>query len=345
MTMEPSQGGLGASGPLSGVIAPMYTPVSHDGRLDEAGTRAMVEWLAACGCVRSVFARSGMGKMFTFTVDETRRFASVVQDAIGGRMGLLVGAGGEWLNRDRGGHAPEDTYVRQAIELTRFCRDIGADAAVHVLPAAVEPRPSESPAELVYRYYRSVHDETETPIVLYQPGGMPEPYRLTAPLMARLMELPRIAGLKLSTTDDSVFGPIAEVVRSRPFALICGHEGYYAHGLRQGAVGVIGQGCNGYPEILAAAEKRHNRGDRAGADEAMADVWAALRVTDGLDSSVALKQYFALHGFAIPPYDRSGTPPYGADTVKRVGEGLDRLRAGYRAELGLKPFGRLGASN
>ncbi len=108
---------------------------------------------------------------------------------------------------------------------------------------------------------------------------------------------------------------------------------------------MIGQGCNGYPEILAAAEKRHNRGDRAGADEAMADVWAALRVTDGLDSSVALKQYFALHGFAIPPYDRSGTPPYGADTVKRVGEGLDRLRAGYRAELGLKPFGRLGASN
>jgi dihydrodipicolinate synthase/N-acetylneuraminate lyase len=281
-----------------------------------------------------------MGKMFTFTVEETRRFASLVREAIGGRMGLLVGAGGEWLNRERGEHAREETYVRQAIELTRFCSELGADAAVHVLPAAVEPRRGETHTDLVYRYYRSVHDATDAPIVLYQPGGMPEPYRLTAPLMARLMELPRIAGLKLSTTDDSVFSPIAEVVRSRPFGLICGHEGYYAHGLRQGAVGVIGQGCNGYPEILAAAEKRHYDGDQAGADLAMADVWAALRATDGLDSSVVLKQYFALHGFQIPPYDRSGTAPYDTETVEPVGDRLDALRAGYRNELGLEPFGR-----
>ncbi len=322
---------------FTGVIAPMYTPVNADGSLDETGTRAMVEWLADCGCVRTVFARSGMGKMFTFTVEEVERFARLVHSAIAGRMGLLVGAGGEWRNREQGGYADEDTYTSQAIELTDFARELGADGAVHVLPAAIRPRGSEPHSELVLRYYKTVHDATNLPIILYQPGGIPEPYRLTARLMERLLELPRIAGLKLSTTDDAVFGPIAEVARRRPFALICGHEGYYVAGLRQGAVGVIGQGCNGYPEILAVAEKRERAGDCDGAELAMADVWEGLRATAGLDSSVALKQYFARCGYPILPYDRSGTPPYDDAVVQRVAERLDALRAPYRAELGLAP--------
>lgn len=340
MGEEPSQVRTPVSEALSGVIAPMYTPVHADGSLHERGTREMVAWLADCGCVRSVFARSGMGKMFSFTVEEARRFVTIVQEAVAGRMGLLVGAGGEWLDRETGGRAPEDTYVAQAIELTMFASAIGADAAVHVLPAAIDPRPGEQHADLVYRYYRTVHDATDAPIVLYQPGGMPEPYRLTPSLLSRLLELPRIAGLKLSTTDDTVFGPVADMVRGRPFALICGHEGYYAEALRRGAVGVIGQGCNGYPEILAAAEKRHRAGDRAGADRALEDVWASLRATDGMDSSVALKQYIASHGYGVEPYDRSGTSPYDAASVARVRQCLDALRAPCRQELGLPAFRR-----
>ena len=339
MPEETSQVRNGVPPAFTGVIAPMYTPVNADGSLDESAVSELVEWHADCGCVNTLFARSGMGKMFTFTVEETRRFATLVRDANRGRMGLLVGAAGEWPDRERGGRADEETYVRQAIELTRFIGAIGADGAVHILPEPVDPRPNETHADLVYRYYRTVHDATDVPIILYQPGGMPEPYRLTPALMERLLELPRIAGLKLSTTDDAVFGPIAAVTRRRPFALICGHEGYYAAGLRQGAVGVIGQGCNGYPEILAAAEKRQRDGDDAGADRAMADVWEALHTTDGVDSSVALKQYMARHGYAIQPYDRSGTRPSDDATIDRIAHRLDAMRAPYRDELGVAPLG------
>ncbi|NLH99678.1 MAG: dihydrodipicolinate synthase family protein [Chthonomonadales bacterium] len=328
-------------GPFTGVIAPMYTPVHPDGSLDLEGTSEMVRWLGDCGCVRSVFARSGMGKMFTFTVEETRTFARAVRAALPAGMGMLLAAGGEWLNRDSGGHADEDVYTAQAIELTRFAAEIGCAGAVHVLPAAIAPRAGETHHDVVYRYFRTVHDATDTPILLYQPGGMPEPYRLSASLLARLVELPRIAGLKLSTTDDAMFDPLAEVVRDSSFALICGHEGYYAVGLCKGAVGVIGQGCNGYPEILAAVDKRHRSGDAEGARRAQDDVWAGLRVTDGLDSSVALKQYFARHGYRIGPWDRGGKPPYDDAVMDRVQSGLDALRRPYRQELALGPMGRL----
>lgn len=326
---------------LRGIIAPMYTPVHADGTLDELGTREMVEWLADCGCVRTVFARSGMGKMFTFTVAETQQFVTWVSEALRGRMGLIVGAGGEWLNRDTGGKADFDAYVSQAIDLTTFAQNAGAAAAVHVLPAALEPRSGETHADLIYRYYEIIHEATELPIVLYQPAGLPEDYCLTVPLMERLLELPRVVGLKLSTVDDSVFQPIAATVARRSFALICGHEGYYAKGLRTGAVGVIGQGCNAYPEILAVAQYRHEQGDSAGADRAMDDVWNALGVTDGLDSSVALKQYIAGHGYRIQPFDRSGTPPYAQEVISRITEQLDALRRVYRKELGLPTLSRL----
>jgi dihydrodipicolinate synthase/N-acetylneuraminate lyase len=316
----------------------MYTPVHQDGSLDLVGAAEMVRWLGACGCVRSVFARSGMGRMFTFTIEEARRLGQAVRDALPSGMGMLLGAGGEWLDRDEGGHADEAVYTGQAIELTQFAEALGCDAAVHVLPAAVLPRAGESHADLVYRYYRAVHDATTAPIVLYQPGGMPEPYRLTAPLLARLVELPRIAGLKLSTTDDAMFDPLAAVVEGYRFALICGHEGYYAVGLRKGAVGVIGQGCNGYPETLAAVEARHRAGDRFGAERAQEAVWEGLRITEGLDSAVALKQYMAGHGYCVGPHDRSGTQPYPQAVAERVSRELDALREPYRCELGLPAF-------
>ncbi len=328
---------------FTGVIAPMYTPIHQDGSLDLAGTAEMVRWLAECGCVRTVFARSGMGKMFTFTMAETRLFAETVRRALPSRMGMLLGSGGEWLNRDAGGHADEGAYISQAIEITNFARDLGCDGAVHVLPAAILPRDGESHHDLVYRYYREVHDATDLPLLIYQPGGMPEPYRLNPRLLERLVELPRIAGLKLSTAEDAVFDPLADVVRGAPFALICGHEGYYAQGLPKGAVGVIGQGCNGYPELLAAVERRHGLGDREGAARAQEAVWDGLKVTDGLDSSVALKQYFGRHGFGIQPWDRGGKAPYDDAVVDRVQAAIDALRTPYRRELGLAPMGCVGA--
>jgi 4-hydroxy-tetrahydrodipicolinate synthase len=315
---------------MRGVIAPMYTPCHRNRSLDYEGAKAMVKWLASRRCVRTVFARSGMGKMFTFTVAETKRFAETVRQAIGGRMGLLVGAGGEWLNRDKGERPDPDRYTEQAVELTLFAQKIGADGAVHVLPQALAPRGGETIGEMIFRYYRAVHDATSLPLVLYQPGGLAPEYRMTPELLRRLLSLPRVAGMKVSTTDDAVFSPLAEIVRGTHFALICGHEGYYLKGLAQGAVGVIGQGCNGYPEILDSVWIHFASGDRADAERAQADVERALNVTRGLDGTVALKQYLIRKGVRIEPYDRSETKPYPPEIIARVERELDALLTPYR---------------
>jgi len=319
---------------LRGVIAPMLTPCHPDGSLDLTGAQHLAEWLAERRCVRTVFARSGLGRMFTFTMDETRRYAEAVKRGVGERMGMLLGAGGEWLDKGGGGRPDPERYTAQAVELTRFAQELGADGAVHVLPQALAPRGGEPTEETIFRYYQTVHDATNLPLVVYQPGGLAPEYRMTPALLRRLLTLPRIAGMKVSTQEEAVFAPLAEVVRGTRFALICGHEGYYLRGLEQGAVGVIGQGCVAYPEILAAVQERFYQGDREGAERAIEDVRCALRVTEGLDVAVALKQYLHRKGAWMMPYDRSGMEPYTDDVMKRVEERLDALRRPYRLSQG-----------
>jgi len=315
---------------LRGVIAPMLTPVNADHSLDLAGAREMCRWLASTGAVSAVFVRSGMGRMHTFTMEEARVLAATARDALPPGVHVVGGASGEWLGRERGERPDAGRYTAQAIELTNAYERMGLSAAVHILPEAIAAG-AENAEERILAYFRSVHDATRIPIVLYQPAGLPPECRLTERLLERLLDLPRIAGLKLSTTDDEVYGPIAQMVRGRPFGLICGHEGYYRRGLAQGAVGVIGQGCNGYPEVLQAVQRAHAAGDDDLAARAEADTWRGLEITRGVDHTVALKQVLQRKGYAVQPYDRSGGALLSETEVDRIERALDRLREPYMA--------------
>lgn len=316
---------------LQGCIAPMLTPVHADGSLDLPGAAAMVEWLAARRTVRSVFARSGMGKMFTFSVAETKQFGEAVVKAARGRVGILLGASGEWRTRekDRTMKPQAEKYLAQAVELTQYAHRIKANAAVHVMPEAYTPVGGEKTEDAVFRYVKTVHDAADIPIVLYQPGGIAGEYCMTPGLLRRLLGLSRFAGMKVSTAEDSVFHPLAEVVRDSDFALIAGNETYYLRALGQGAVGVIGEGCNVYPEILESVRAHFRHGPNQDAQRAQADVLRALALKEGLDGAVIWKQVLKARGVRIEPYDRSGTPPYASEVVQRVDTALQALLTPY----------------
>jgi dihydrodipicolinate synthase/N-acetylneuraminate lyase len=315
---------------LTGVIAPFWTPVDASGQLDLAGTRGMVDYLADTGAVRSIFGRSGMGKWHTFTVEETKRFTDVLVPACRKRgLGVLIGAMGEHLGRDRGECPDPVRYTEQSIELVNYAQKAGADAAVLVIPDML-PAQDIPPVEVVWQYYQTVHDATRFPLVLYQPGGTNPAYQLTPELMRRLVSLPRIAGLKLSTDREEVFAPIAEVVRGTGFALIAGDESFYLRALELGACGVIGGGCMIWPEVLWAVRYYYLRGDMGKARRAQQTVWQLEAIHRGKDSCVLWKQVMIASGGKFQPYDRSGTPPYPKEMVAEALQEWKRLTAPYR---------------
>jgi len=313
----------GTSGWLRGVIAPMFTPFLPDGTLDLEGAAALVDYLAGCGYVDGVFVRSGLGQMYTFTADEVLALARVAVNAANGRVPILVGAGGVWDRNDQ--HRPDPRkYVQESIDLAAKVVHMGAAAAVLPVPLALPPADMR-------QYYAAVAAGAKVPIVAYQPPGVPPEYRLSPIDVAHLAATFAIHGLKLSTDSEELFAPIANAVRDLPFSLIAGNEAYYLRALELGAVGVIGQGCNLYPEVLQAVRRLWLCGDREGAVRAQAAVWDALRATDGLDVAVLGKQIFAARGVKLQPYSRGGATPYPQEVVSRAAAAIDRCAAPYRA--------------
>ncbi|GIV18692.1 MAG: 4-hydroxy-tetrahydrodipicolinate synthase [Armatimonadota bacterium] len=315
---------------LTGVIVPFWTPVDASGRLDLEGTQGMVDYLAGTRAVRSVFGRSGMGKWHTFTVEEAKRFTDVLVPACRKRgLGVLIGAMGECLGRNRGERPDLLRYTEQSIELVNYAQKAGADAAVLVIPDML-PATDRPPVEVVWQYYKTVHDATRFPLVLYQPGGTDPAYQLTPELMRRLVSLPRIAGLKLSTDREEVFAPIAEVVRDTGFVLIAGDEAFYLRALELGACGVIGGGCMIWPEVLWAVRYYYLRGDMFKAREAQRTVWQLEAIHKDKDACVLWKQVIIARGGKFQPYDRSGTPPYPREVVAEALQAWKQLTAPYR---------------
>lgn len=322
---------------LQGVISPMLTPVIPDSQLsiDYDGAQEWVKWLISRGCVSSVFARSGMGKMYSFSVNETKMLCADVLKATRGKMGMMIGCGGEWLERrDNPAIKPNPRrYLSQAIELTQYAGSLGADAAVHPMPEAFTPDSGESVPDAIVRYLRTIHDATEIPLVLYQPPGTPPAYRMTADLMQRVLTLPRVIGMKISSHDPAIFSPVADVVRDKGFGLICGDETYYLEGLKQGAVGVIGEGSSVYPEILHRIRTAFLAGDMAAAEAAQQDVGRALALKNQgrkLDGNMLWKQVMILNGVRMQPCDRDEAKPLTQGTVLAVNRDLKALLAPYR---------------
>lgn len=311
-----------------GVITPMPTPFAKSGEIDLGGAANLVRYLVGTGYVDGIFVRSGIGQMYAFTVEETLALARTAIEAAEGRVPILVGCAGEWDGDPS--HRPDpERYTEQSVHLVKETVSMGASAAVLVIPAALAAEGREA-SELVVEYYRRVGHATGGPIVLYQPPGTPAVYRVTPTVMRELLKLPAVKGMKLSVSTHEGFAPIAEAVRGTGFALIAGAEGFFLEALKLGAVGVIGQGCITYPEILRAVQAYYEASNLDFAEQAQQAVNAALKATSGYDTGVICKQMLILRGVQTQPYGRNRPEPYAPEVVSCAAAEIDRLAAPYR---------------
>lgn len=329
---------------LTGVITPMFTPRQRDGRLDLDGARNVVKWLKSRKCVSSVFARSGVGEMYAFTVDETRQLIDAVVGEAAGEIGVLAGCAGEF-NGDPQNRPEPARYVEQAVALSQHAQERGANAVVLVLPSALTAPAGASLEDTIFDYYRAVNDAVGIPIVIYQPPGMLPEYCMTPALMERLAALPRVGGMKLSTTDHAVFDPVCRVVAYTGFGMIAGAEHFYLDALEQGAVGVIGGGCNTHPEMIYAVGHHFQAGRLDRARAAQENVNATLKELNALKISgaVAGKLYVASKGYPMEPYQarRRAAAAYGEEPkelpprelLDKFSQIVDSRVAPYRSAL------------
>ncbi|NDH19928.1 MAG: 4-hydroxy-tetrahydrodipicolinate synthase [Rhodobacteraceae bacterium] len=148
----------------------------------------------------------------------------------------------------------------EAVEMTRYAEDVGADGALVVTPYYNKPT-----QEGLYQHYKKINDNCGIPIVIYNIPGR-SVVDMSPETMGTLAKLPNIIGVKDATGD------LARVCDQRiscgaDFLQISGEDAT-AHGFNaQGGVGCISVTANVAPALCAHMQEATLRGDYAAALE------------------------------------------------------------------------------
>ncbi|MGL5607832.1 MAG: 4-hydroxy-tetrahydrodipicolinate synthase family protein, partial [Aeromonas veronii] len=164
---------------FQGSIVALITPF-RQGKLDEEALLRLVEWHIEQG-THGIVPVGTTGESPTLTHDEHCRVVELVVKQVAGRIPVIAGAG--------------SNNPVEAIEYTLHAERVGADATLHV--AGYYNRPNQ---EGLHHHFKAVHDATAKPIIVYNipPRAIVD---VQPAILARLAELPRIAGVKDATGD------------------------------------------------------------------------------------------------------------------------------------------------
>ena len=133
--------------PITGSIVALVTPMHEDGSVDYAALRRLIDWHISEGtdCIGVV---GTTGESPTVSMQENCEIIRVAVEHAAGRIPVMAGTGAN--------------ATSEAIELTRFAKQVGATCHLSVVP--YYNRPSQ---EGVYRHFRAVAEAVDLPMVLY----------------------------------------------------------------------------------------------------------------------------------------------------------------------------------
>ena len=223
---------------MKGSLVALVTPFRDD-ELDESALRKLVRWHIEQG-TDGLVPVGTTGESPTLSEDEHKRVISIVVEESGGRRPVIAGAG--------------SNNPREALTYSRHASGAGADALLHVAGYYVRPN-----QDGLYAHFRFLHDETDLPIVVYNipPRAIVD---VRPETLARLAELPRIAGVK-DATGDLVRPLLERALIDRPFAWLSGEDATAVSYNVSGGNGCISVTANVAPRLCADMQAACASGD------------------------------------------------------------------------------------
>jgi 4-hydroxy-tetrahydrodipicolinate synthase len=163
---------------IQGSIVAIVTPMHPDGSLDLPGLRKLIDWHIEEGTDGIVIVGT-TGESPTVSVEEHCELIKVAVEHTAGRIPIIAGTGGN--------------STMEAIELTRYAKDVGADASLLVVP--YYNRPTQ---EGMYQHFRKIVEAVDFPAILYNVPGRTVADMANETIL-RLAEIPGIIGVKDAT--------------------------------------------------------------------------------------------------------------------------------------------------
>jgi len=214
--------------PIVGSIVALITPFHEDGSVDYATLRSLIDWHIAEGtdCIGVV---GTTGESPTVSVEEHCEIIRVAVAHAAGRVPIMAGAGAN--------------STREAIELTRFSKEVGADCTLQVVPYYNKPS-----QEGIYQHFKAIAEAVDLPVVLYNVPG-----RTVADMAPettlRLAQVPGVVGVKEATGNIE---RAAQLIKHAPegFKIYSGDDGTAVALMLLGGHGNVSVTANVAPRLM-----------------------------------------------------------------------------------------------
>src|SRR5262245_8607644 len=164
--------------PIVGSIVALVTPMQEDGSVDYPALRRLIDWHIAEGtdCIGVV---GTTGESPTLSHEEHREVIRVSVEHAKGRVPIMAGAG--------------SNSTREAIELSAYAKQVGADCTLQLVPYYNKPT-----QQGMFDHFKAIAEAVDIPVVLYNvPGRTVADMQVDTVL--RLAQVPGIVGIKEAT--------------------------------------------------------------------------------------------------------------------------------------------------
>ena len=213
---------------FQGSMVALITPMHPDGSLDFDAYRKLIDWHIEQGTDGFVVVGT-TGESPTVSMEEHAELIRVAVEHSAGRAPVIAGIGGNSTD--------------EAIELTQYAKNVGAQAGLSVVPYYNKPT-----QEGLYQHFKTSAEAVDLPVVLYNVPGRTVA-NLANETILRLAQVPGIIGLKDATGD---IGRLGSLMHHKPesFQVFSGDDPTAAALILLGGRGNISVTANVAPRLM-----------------------------------------------------------------------------------------------
>ena len=262
---------------FNGALSALVTPF-RDGEIDERALRELIEWQIQSG-VDGLVPCGSTGESATLTHSEHERVIKLTIEQARKRVPVVAGTG--------------SNSTAEAIRLTAFAREAGADAALLLSPYYNKPT-----QEGIFKHYKMIAAAVDLPLVVYNIPGrtasniLPETF-------ARMCEIRSVVGVKEASGSMDQASDIRRLCGDR-LTILSGDDALTLPLIALGAKGVIAVITNVMPRETHDLAAAALAGDFAKARELHYKMLPLMRALFVETNPIPIKQACAFMGKCTP---------------------------------------------
>lgn len=257
-----------------GVATALITPLNESG-IDFSAFARLIDWQIAEGVAALVIAGT-TGEGPTLTDEEHRAAVRFAVEHTAGRVPVIAGTGSN------------DTAY--AVDLTKYCCEVGADAML-----VVTPYYNKATQNGLIKMYTTIADASTKPLILYNVPSRTG-VNIQPKTCAALADHPNIAAIKEASGNISQIVELASLVGDR-MDIYSGNDDQITPILAMGGAGVISVLSNVLPRRTTEICDRFFSGDVVGSAELQCELLPLINALFSEVNPIPVKAAMAAMGW------------------------------------------------